>query len=390
VIKLLVAVSILAGMVAAARAAEETFSYLVVIDLTTGDGKPTLGQRSIALPDAAADEKTQPVVAKYRQQVDALRGSAVGTPLSLKDYKTAFKGVSALADTRTKMSAEDTIDVAVVFASDELEPTVELDEGVRRTQLATDFGTLLRIALALPSKGGGTAPTYRVKHTTFALSGGFVRSNLKFTCVTRKKTSVESAAYAACEEDAKVKDKSTCDVSFDPSMTADVTVVLTLVNGPTEHAFISADVPITKLSDVQFDSTGHSIGTTGTPVRPHAGFNFMVGDVLDTLRPHWYDGLMAKGLVLISRRPTDSYGIGAGYRFPSEWAPFGLQLDNLSVFAAWMRSRVASAATGSGATAAGLPSLRSKEGVRFGLSFNLDKALDWVKPPTTTQSAAKK
>ena len=100
----------------------------------------------------------------------------------------------------------------------------------------------------------------------------------------------------------------------------------------------------------------------------YVGLNFMLGDVLLERQALWKNFFL-KGMVKFSKNPLDSYGIGIGYRFPPVKI-LGLDISALSIFGAltWSKENPD--------TQAGK---LTKYQWQLGISYNLDRALSWVK-----------
>jgi hypothetical protein len=151
-----------------------------------------------------------------------------------------------------------------------------------------------------------------------------------------------------------------------------------VITGPTEHWFLSADVPLRSIRDLSVNKA-HQVDTDKTPTSFLIGLDYQVGDLFEdtsTRRP--FDGVLLKLLIKASAKPADTYGLGLGLR----GIPFKrhyLDLSVLSPFVAWTDERHAPPA---GETA----QLRARKLV-WGVSLNIDKALAWVTP--SSNEAAK-
>jgi hypothetical protein len=323
--------------------------YLVVVDLSTGDtdNTPSLDRRWYVFSASTADAALTAV-------------HTLDSGGTIDAVKAAFKPLAATSDPRTFLNVGDTFRVVVVYSATQLIPSIKISEERRKSRIVEDIGTLVKLATAIAGKGlKREKPVYKLLEVTGGTNGVDKRSTIKI--------SVKTKVIPKPKPDALPTD--IVPDTFDAdTMTPDVSVDVALINGPAEHLFISADVPVTKASQLQYDSTGHAIGTKATPTTAYAGLNLMAGDVLAATRDRWFDGLMLKGMAKLAKRPADSYGGGIGYRFPDAWKAFGYDLNNLSVFVAYLRTRTITNGTKT-----------FSNDVRGGVSFNLDKALDWFK-----------
>jgi hypothetical protein len=149
-----------------------------------------------------------------------------------------------------------------------------------------------------------------------------------------------------------------------------------IITGPREHWFLSADLGINKVTQLKYDSTSKSLENKDKPSKFLVGVNYALGDILTHrwTAGDWWQGITLKLLLVeASSQPLDSLAFGLGYRLPPIKI-LGLSLDNFSPFIAYSRVLNDQA----------LPNGAVNEGGShewkwiFGISFNLDKALDWV------------
>jgi hypothetical protein len=323
--------------------------YLVIVDLSTGDtdNTPSLDQRWYVFPASTADTALTAV-------------HTLDSGGTISAVKATLKPLAASSDPRTFLNAGDTFRVVVVYSATQLIPSVKISEERRKSRIVEDLGTLVKLATAIAGKGlEREKPVFKLLEMTGGTNGVDKRSTIKISVKTK---AIPKPKPGTAQAD-PIPDAFDAD-----SMTPDVSVDVVLINGPPEHLFISADVPVTKVSQVKYDNTGHAIGTKATPTTAYAGLNLMAGDVLAATRDRWFDGFMLKGMAKLAKRPADSYGGGIGYRFPDAWKAFGYDLNNLSVFVAYLRTRTVTNGTKT-----------FSNDVRGGISFNLDKALDWFK-----------
>lgn len=152
----------------------------------------------------------------------------------------------------------------------------------------------------------------------------------------------------------------------------------TVLTGSQERWSLSADVPLTTIGDVQVDDEGEDFELAKTPDAFYVGFNYApFGDVLRgpaSLK----EAITIKGLLSASRQPTESFGIGIGLRpglFADSATPFRI-FDTLSPYLAYTRTRAEETKTNEDGTT---EKVRFKRfDLSFGLSLNLDKAVDFV------------
>ena len=140
---------------------------------------------------------------------------------------------------------------------------------------------------------------------------------------------------------------------------------VSLLSGPDEHWYMSADVMITDDLRVSRDDGGGLVISETPPVF-YVAANYLVGDLLSNRRP-WWGNIFFKVFAKGSKHPQDSVGLGVGLRGPT-LPLLNVELELLSPYLAWTWTRVDD---GDGVS-------RRQPALRFGLSVNLDRALKWV------------
>jgi hypothetical protein len=232
--------------------------------------------------------------------------------------------------------------VALVVHQRQADPNVRFIEESRRTRIAEDLLTLGKLAAKMVSRESEPPPP-------------------PLRCIARPYRLVERRAHL------KVR------VSHAEADGEKVDAETTLVTGPEEHWYLSADIPVRRIDELALDENGNAT-PKDTPQRFLVGLNFGLGDILsdgrgglDGLR----DNLVLKLQLAMSKRPFDRIGAGLALR-GTYLKSFGLDFDVVSPFLGVLWSRntdeVASAPDGERWTA----------GFQVGLCFNLDRALAWV------------
>jgi hypothetical protein len=152
---------------------------------------------------------------------------------------------------------------------------------------------------------------------------------------------------------------------------------ITVTTGPREPWSISANLPINRVSELKINDQTHTLENKEQPGLFYAGFDYAPwGDVLGPAS-RITDAFVVKILAKVSKKPLDSYGIGIALRsgFFSNANSILQVFDTFSPFAAvtWTREDK-QLETGELKANAG----RTRE-FRVGLSFNIDKAIEWTK-----------
>jgi hypothetical protein len=212
----------------------------------------------------------------------------------------------------------------------EVKPNITFEEKARKTRIANDLSVLTKLVVTITTKGA--APEIEIARATYQLAKR--RANLTVTAKLGKSKTSKSS----------------------------------LVTGPTEHWFLSADLPVAKLSEVKFVQDKGTLEPRETPRNIHLGLNCMIGDILKE-RQNLLKNFFVKGMLKISKSPLDGYGVGIGYRFPKV-RPLGIDISSFSIFAAVMWTKEE--------TEDKKEELK-KHQILFGIGYNLDKALGWVK-----------
>jgi hypothetical protein len=136
------------------------------------------------------------------------------------------------------------------------------------------------------------------------------------------------------------------------------------LSGPLEHWSISADVFTTRETPFKTNDSG-TVVLDGTPPIFYVSLNFLLGDLPSAERT-LLQNIELKWLLQGSDSPFDSVGFGVGLR-GSYAKRFGFDFDLLSPFVGW---------TWTAAQDSGQPRVLE---TRFGVSLNINKALDWAK-----------
>ena len=164
--------------------------------------------------------------------------------------------------------------------------------------------------------------------------------------ITTKKELVKEAA-----DQTKGKTEAE-DESFDKSSES-------LVAGPREMFYLTADMPVSQVKQVQYDKASNKVTEKDAPSTFYFGFNITpFGDAATNYRADSVlENMSIKLLAKASSRPSESTGIGIGYRF-----------SMFDFFVAHMRTQDDPNVSSGGATSS----------TAYGISFNISKAVDWV------------
>lgn len=283
-----------------------------------------------------------------------------GTIDAEHDLLTCLTNLHPAEDpTRIISAAPDQIMLILLADVTDLQaPVAVVKETKRLTRLAQDIQTLATKVIQ-KELGKGTAadkePTLQVMVQTITLSE------------RRATVDISARGVPTPGENRTVADDS-CKTG------ACVLRKATVTTGGTELCFLSIDVPITKVSDVKYDSTTGSLQLQSTPTTAFLGFDVAFDDILTKPEGFGWRNLVGKAFIKLSSRPADAFGFGIGFR-PPRVSLGGLSLDVLQVFGAYVWTSQDSVTSAGAAN----PNSSYKGSIRGGLSFNLDKLADWLK-----------
>lgn len=229
---------------------------------------------------------------------------------------------------------KDNLDVYVFHTGKKAE--IKIEEKKRKTKIAQDVSVLTKLVITYLTKGE---------------AAGIALTEKRFRLEKQNGTLLVSACLNRDEKNLDQKEEK-----------------MEIITGPTEHWFLSADLIMLKMSKVKFVGDQGDIEPKETPKIFYLGVNWMIGDILKE-RQNLLKNFFIKGMVKFSKKPLDSYGIGIGYRFPKVKV-LGVDISSFSVFTAllWTKEQTEDKTKE-----------LTKRQFQFGLSFNLDKALGWIK-----------
>ena len=356
------------GMAAAARvaAAQQPGERALLIDLAA-DPILAVSVSADDLTCSPAGAATTREQNSYKAQLDeACREGGSGDIDTLREKAACFRPRSS---SRWVSNHNDLLHVYVFYRGEA--PLVTRHEDPRRTRLATDLSTLLKLAAAIGTKNeaGGGQPVTECRRVTFALENE--RASLKITAtqsVLPADPAVAPPAFTGSEVGA-VPTKESPKPTESPK-TKEQKAEFVLTTGPKEHWFLAAEVPVKRMNELKFDQASGMLATKQTPAQFYVSLDYTAGDLLrDAAMPHsvWSD-VVLKALFRASKKPFESFGFGLGLR-----GKYGLNFDTVSPFVAYLATRTDPAEAGT------IAAHKLTTTFQFGVSFNLDQALAWVK-----------
>ena len=182
-----------------------------------------------------------------------------------------------------------------------------------------------------------------------------------------------AAKCPVCEAYRLKHRRSTVTLSFVEPKKDQPTHQFSVLTGPREQWALSVNAAINKIEQLEIKETDgiNSLQLKEAPTRPYLGLDFLTrGDYASD----YLNGLVIKLLLEGSSTPTDSYGIALGYRFrgiKSSW----FSLDAFSPFVGYLWTNQDEMQPDGTLVEGGD---RTGDWI-FGVSFNLDKASNWLK-----------
>jgi hypothetical protein len=326
---------------------------LVVLDLTSHRGAKidSLNRAYVFDADYRLPGASASLSSELKAHTDTT-STGYSNDVLLERIRT--KGVQAPRRWRSKKGEA----LAVfTFCPEQYPVDLKLDETGRETQFGSDLGKLFKAVAG-----------------TKLLTGDETRVSMASWILEKTRATLTIHAAPSFEQEDLVGLFALGLKMGDEHITQPVTKLgtaqTTLTTGPTEHWYLSASVPLTKIQEAHFvDSTG-AFEPRDKPKEVLIGANFMVGDVLSDD----YGGLLggfAPGVVVeASSKPFRSFGVTASYRIRSQKV-LGIQLDVITPFWGLIRS------TTDVKDATGAVEHSVYIGV-WGISLNLDKATSWL------------
>ena len=301
----------------------------------------------------------------------ACRGEDGHTAQELQDVLQCLKRDSSL---RWASRRDAQLAVYVLYRGEK--PRIQFSEVSRKTRIATDVATLMKLAKGI---AGPTPEAARRTPSLSCSSEGYElerdRANLTITIEQTPKTdggvpAGESSGDVTALEGGTTR-RNEQDAQDDP---APARAQATLVTGPAEHWFLSADLPFRRFQELKLNSETNVVEAAEKPTRFFVGLNYSLGDLLSERPAGWRQSIVFKGSVLAGKHPLDSFGFAVAYR-GGILSSFGIKFDTVSPFAGvyWTRNDVTPTTEAPGTKTA------LKSTIQVGFAFNLAEALAWTK-----------
>jgi hypothetical protein len=306
------------------------------------------------------------------------------------------------ADTLVKRSSNrwfgrkgDTLNV-IVLGPVGRHPKFDFKEQARQTRLTTDLATLVQVAQKMGEiKALIPAPvqpavvlTYRPYLLTKPRGNLTVAVSLKAPKPSKspepaKAPSPTESAKRSKPSDAKPQPRPADEPAVSAEDEEEETperLTTSLVTGPQEHFFLSANAAFTQVRQVKYDEKSRTLEPDKKPKEFLLGVNYAIGDLFAeddaTGLRSFLNGVFLSLLLEGSNKPFNQIAASLGFRRNLPLLDQFLTLNTVSPYVGvvWARNDLVS---DSGASS----TVKSKYGkgkLITGLSLNLDKALGWL------------
>ena len=326
------------------------------------DASPSVaaGNRIFVLGPCSNDSAVVRLWGLLALQLDA---SDTTGPAALKGFLMSYAGhLAKFSSSRWISHKGSEVDVYVVHLKAVTE-RVDFTETARKSRFESDLDTLARVVAAIGqvnvASQTATAPLYITTVATWML--GKERANLK----------IRVTATAPCA----AGNQTSADHCRD-------TLETSIVTGPKEHFFLSANTIANDVRQVTYDAATNTLAPANKPTNFYISTNYSIGDLYENGNEiNWANrflaGIYFGGFVAASQRPFEQFGGIIGIRrtgLPRLDDVLPLQTVSPFVGVVWVRND-----RPAGSASAPATSSRYAKGKRvWGISLNLAKALGWI------------
>ena len=325
---------------------------IVLVDLVPADAEHPVATRIFSF--TAQDD--DPLVLQLLGMLSSLRpaDSIAGTGRILRFIRDRGEDLAAHSSNRWVSHQGDSVQVIVLRPAGEL-PDMNIEEKSRHSRLTADLDSLIELAGAIANKQPG------------------MKGRDAFSFTLRKYRLRNTRATLKIEAHFNTPD-SARDATNPPQP-----VSTTLVTGPSERLFLSANAAFTKLRQVRYNASEKTFEPGNKPTEFLLGLNYSMQDLFQNdnatgLRA-FVKGIYLGLLVEPSRRPFNQIAATVGFRHspPPFESVFSLETVSPYIGFAWARDDVpGDSAPSRVENRYGRPSLI------MGLALGLDKALGWL------------
>jgi hypothetical protein len=346
------------------RAVEEPpFMPVILVDLVSADNDNPVASRVFTFTD---DDDDDPVVGQLLGMLKPLHSieSSAEASRVLAFMRTHGEHLAAHSSSRWVSHQGDSVEV-VVFGAEGQVPSVTFEEQARQSRLTANLDSLVETAGSIDQTEKGEA-----------------RGNIG---VTRRKYRLRddrailkvSAKLDPAEPDdgkksgTKDEDKEEAD--------ANPPVITTIVTGPSERVFLSANAAFSKIRQTKYNASDETFEHGSKPTELLVGVNYSMHDVFqnenNTGLRAFVQGVYFGFLVEPSKRPFNQIAATMGFRHspPPFESLFSMETVSPYIGIVWARDDVPDPSS-----ATHVKTRYGKPALIMGLALGLDKALGWL------------
>jgi hypothetical protein len=326
-------------------------SRILILDLAPESEGEATANRIFAI-DPSDDD---PTVASLLERLEPLdRGDSASTPALITFLRSNGSQLARRTSNRWISRKGDSLYIYVLRPVNR-KAKVDFAEDRRKSRIESDLITLVQVGQKISGMGVLGDEPRAVLASVSVSRYGLTKLRANFSITAR----LDSVAT-------RIKDS------------APDTLRTTLVTGPAEHLFLSADAALTQARQIKYVESTRTLEPNMKPTEFLIGFNYSVGDLYDDKENasigSFLRGMYVGFLVEASKRPFNQVSAIVGLRRNIPWLDRYISFGTVSPFAGvvWLRNDEQDA------TDAAVRSRYGRRDFVSGLSLNLDKALGWL------------
>lgn len=322
------------------------FTPVMVVDLVPADDDHPVATRVFSI----TEEDDERVVVQLLALVHSLNASDSlgGANRLLRFVREHGEDLATHSSNRWESHKGDSLQVVVLRVAGKSAP-IEFEETPRQSRLSADLDSLVEIAGVIAKQHFLKGP----ENLSFTRAKYRLRNNRGFLKISTRAESEDS--------------------------TESPPVSTSLITGPSERVFLSADAAYTKLRQVKYNTETNELEPGHKPTELLIGINYSLHDLFEADNAggirHFIQGIYFGFLVEPSKRPFNQMGATVGFRHspPPFESLFSLETVSPYVGVIWARDDVHD-----GAASSPVKNRYGRPAMVFGLALGLDKALGWL------------
>ncbi len=330
----------------------ETFSPIVLIDLVSADNERPVATRVFSF----TDEDDDPMVTRLIGMVRSLNStdSIASAYRVLAFLREHGEELSSHSSNRWVSHQGDSVEV-FVFRPTRQSADVTFEEQARQSRLSAGLDSLVENAGSVGNRRDRGKPDGNVS-------------------ISRRKYRLRNrSAILKITADVDVPEHADGDRESDPPVTT------TIITGPSERVFLSANAAFSKVRQVKYNSSEQTFEAGHKPTELLVGINYSMQDMFQNDNASGWrafaEGIYLGFLVEPSRRPFNQIGATLGFRHSPPPFETLFSLETVSPYAGlvWARDDVRDPNND-----AHVKTRYGRPGLILGLALGLDKALGWL------------